>query len=290
MAGSYPDHPSRRMPIDAIGVVGLYGASGNPPPDWASGWTQFTSGQMTDLNDDDNVTVKSQGGGGLRWRNAFIYPELWELDGFFVSHIRSSGTPSFVLQSSTDTTNGVDGSWDSETAVTDSNYQVRNEYRNEIVSAARSNRRGVRFEMSADGGGSVLVAVHLYGTIASGQTPDRLLVIDNGSGTEFGTPIDYGDIPRGSADEDIEIKLRNNSSTLSASSVQVTAEALYQSMASWFQFTESGGAGPTATLALASSISASSDSPVITVRRDTPDSSALSLHEGRIYANVGSWA
>lgn len=122
--------------------------------------------------------------------------------------------------------------------------------------------------------------------MAAGETSDRLLWVDNATGPEFGLPIDYGDIPRGSA-EDTEVLLRNNSGSLRAASVQVTAEALYLDSGSWYTLKEPGGSFQ-ATLPLSGSIGPGSDSSVLTLRRIVPDEETLGLQAGRLLASVGS--
>ncbi len=140
---------------------------------------------------------------------------------------------------------------------------------------------------TTDGGGYGVLCWHVYGEISASETPDRLLYIDNATALEFKKPKDYGDVARGSA-ETYAMKLRNNSASLTASTVQLIAEALFQGSGAWYDFDE--GSGFTATLSLASSIANGADSPVITVRRITPDAEALGLHEGRLQVSVGSWA
>jgi hypothetical protein len=279
-AGSYPDAPSRIMPIDANGTIGLYSPSN--PVNWHTSFTVFSNAQMQNLNDENDGSVVAGGGGGNDINLGFIFPELWEIDG----HMYRSRRSNFTFQHSGDATNLGDGTWNSEAAVTGTAFNVRPDYRDDVVSVALSNKRAVRFNSTADGGGYQVESTHLYGTIAAGETPDRLLWFDDGTDLEFAKPLDYGDIPRGSA-SDYVTYLKNNSASLAAGSVQVTAEALYLTMGSWFTFSEGGAFS--ATLALASSIGAAANSPNITVRRIVPDAAALGLYRGRVYANTGSW-
>lgn len=274
MAGSYPDAPSRRMAWDDDGTIAMWGTLSS-----YVGLTAFTSPQMQDLNDEDDVLVLSTS--GERYI-VYLFPELREFDGFFWRQHFFSVTP----QKSTNTTNGVDGTWTNLTSLTNTGADVRPDYRNVIQSYAESGIRGFRHAASTSGGFHGMKASHIYGEIAPGQTPDRLLFVDTGTNLEFNLPIDYGDTPRGSA-TDRTFKLRNNSGSLTASTIQITAESLYLSSGNWFTFSE-GGAFQ-ATLALASSIGSGADSPTITARRDIPDSETLSLHAARFQVSVGSW-
>lgn len=286
MAGSYPNVPSRRMAWDADGCVSLYWSA-------TTAAVELNASEQVEFNDEDYVKISP-------WPTladfyvGVIFPELREIDGYvFVGDGNGTTSSTALVEGSGDTTNGRDGLWSTIAA---SYSWTKNgdltSYRTDIQTAAVSNQRGIRLNWDSwdQTGPSVdePVLLHLYGTIATGETPDRLLWVDNATGSEFGLPIDYGDIPRGSA-EDTEVKLRNNSGTLTASSVQVTAEALYLASGSWYTFKEAGGSFQ-ATLPLASSIGAGADSPVLTVRRITPDAETLGLHAGRAFASVGSWS
>ena len=281
MAGSYPDAPSRRMAHDDDGTIWL-------ELNYTTGGVvqELTAADREEANDERTTSVTGLTGGTESI--AVIFPELRELDGAFGK--MDLGTANRLL-SSGDTTNGFDGTWTERIASpwANSSGTVSPGYREQITSLAVSNVRGVRMERLS--GSNQFLALHLYGEIAAGETPDRLLFFDNDDDLEFSKPQDYGDRPRGSA-VDHQIYLRNNSATLAANSVQVTAEALFnetatKEAANWFTFSEGGAFS--ATLALASSISAAADSPVITVRLVIPDTGSLGLHAPRVYANTGSW-
>lgn len=270
------------MAWDADGTVAGYRStvSGGAPI------TEYSGAQKVELNDEeDDANPPSSGSASSESDIIFVFPELREFDGLFWGQNADRAT---TVETSGDTTNGIDGTWAQRTADYTS-FTVYDHYRDEIVSYAVNNVRGLRCHYDNIGGGSTHQrAFHIYGEISAGETPDRLLWVDNSTGSEFGLPIDYGDIPRGSA-EDTEVKLRNNSGSLTAASVQLTAEDLSYGSGSWYSFKEAGGSFQS-TLPLASSIGAGSDSPVITVRRVTPDAATLGLHAARAYAAVGSWS
>lgn len=281
MAGSYPDAPSRRMAWDADGSIYLYREATSVP------MTEPAASTRVELNDEDSTSVHSLFN-NVRREYVIIFPELREIDGAYAGG--GATYPDFGFDVSADTTNGIDGSWTTGIASSTSGVfqpgAPYTYYRSAIRSMALSNKRAI-MAVSADGNDGRMDAFHVYGEIAAGETPDRLLWIDNTTGLEFNLPIDYGDIPRGSA-EDRELKLKNNSATLTAASVQITAEALYLNSGAWYTFSE-GGAFQS-TLALAASIGAGASTSTITIRRDTPDSETLGLHTARAYVNVGSWS
>lgn len=292
-AGSYANVPSRRMAYDADDsvVAGLHSdttaqSDGVPVPE---AYTEHTVGNVQAMNDEEVASVLSGSANTtLIW--GILFPELREIDGYFWNWTTNDLAQDWLYESA-DTTNLRDGSWSAVGSQVRNTSTTLEAYRTSITSAALSSRRAIVAHLRHAGGvGDTLISYrfHVYGEISSGETPDRLLWVDNGTGSEFGLPIDYGDVPRGSARE-YEVKLRNNSSSLQANSVQVTAEDLYGGSGSWYTFKEAGGSF-SSTLSLASAISSSSDSPVITIRQNIPDSAVAQLHAARAYVSVGSWS
>ena len=281
-AGSYADVPSRRMATDADGsVVAYYSSTAYSDP------VEYSGGVITNMNGEADTIGPDFNQFGL----LFIFAELREVDGAF---LWADSATTRRLVTSGDTTNGVDGTWTQRFADMPSAYESptfdRTKYRTNIDSMAVSNVRGLRCEGPfgdfAGGDTDLLHHFHIYGEIAAGETPDRLLWIDNDDDLEFSKPQDYGDVPRGSAEDHVTY-LKNNSASLSANSVQVTAEALSFGAGSWYTFDD--GTGFSATKSLASSIGNGANSPDITIRRIIPDAEDLGLYAARAYASVGSW-
>lgn len=277
-AGSYPDAPARRMAYDADGTVVVGRQSNN---------VLFEPSQaVLDLWNAEDPTGAQTGeaGKGMIW----IFPELREFDGI-VQGRRRAGLAN-VVESSGDTTNGLDGTFTQRHAGITDNLQLwRPEYRTTITSLAVSNVRGAWLNTNYDGISTQnkrLEHCHIYGEISAGETPDRLLWFDNDTSLEFAKPQDYGDVPRGSAEDHVTF-LKNNSVTLTANTVQVTAEDLYLAMAAWLTFDD--GTGFSATKALAAAIGPAANSPNITIRRIIPDAEVLGLHAARAFVSVGSW-
>lgn len=284
MAGSYADVPSRRMAWDDDGTVAHYSRAN------ARVLTEMSAAQRTELNDEDNTLSGLPGGIGGNQDGYFgwIFPELREFDGSFIAYNAATDHGTRTLQTSGDTTNGIDGTWTTRDAdYAQSGLTYPDTYRTAIQSFAVSNVRGVRHTITLNGGGtSNARTYHLYGEISPGETPDRLLWFDNDTDLEFSKPQDYGDAPRGSA-EDHVVYLKNNSASLSANTVQITAEDLYLGSGAWYTFDD--GTGFAATKQLASAIGSAANSPDVTIRCIRPDAATLGLHSARAYANVGSW-
>lgn len=290
MAGSYPNVPSRRFGLDSDGsVLVKFG------PDTTSRAIIEASATHRDNITDEEGGVAFDAGGftglshGGRIMYAWVFPELREIDGVFIA--RQDGLGLTALEHSANTTNGSGGTWVTEIADLTDHGTVRPTYRSSITSTAASSKRGLRctylFNGGLSGSAQGLQAFHVYGEIAPGQTPDRLLFIDEATGLEFTASYDYGDIPRGGS-EDITWRFRNNSASLTATTIQYTAEDLYLGSGGWYTHTLPGGSTYQATRQVAS-LTPATTSGLITTRRVTPGNEDLGTHAGRIYLNVDTW-
>ncbi len=278
MAGSYPDVPSRRMAYDDDGTVVIqWPTSGS----LAEPSTALSEADQNTLNDESSSDL-FEGGGGNQHRFGFLFPELREWDGAMYFDVNGTGS----WDRSGDTTSGVDGTFTAQ-SVTNATSTVPG-YRNTITSIALSNIRCVRYLTGSSGSGWRIQTIHLYGEISAGETPDRLLWIDEITGLEFTLPIDYGDIPRGSA-RDRELRLKNNSGSLTANTLQITAEDLTGGSGGWYTYDVAGG-GFVSTNSDISSLGSGASSGLITVRQIIPDAATLGLHAARTYVNVASWS
>lgn len=284
MAGSYPNVPSRRMATDDDGTIGM-----RRRVDGTTVQTEFNETLMDIMNDESETAWQNfQNNQAQRWQT-LIFPELRELDGMFYSYTGVGN--GWQYESSGDTTNGFDGTWTQRIAdVPDFTVTAIN-YRTGITSLAVSNVRSTR--LRTGGTGSQLsdqfhVSLHTYGEISAGETPDRLLWVDEITGLEFVLPIDYGDAPRGSA-RDRGLRLKNNSGTLTANTLQITAEDLHGGSGAWYTYDVAGG-GFVATNSDIASLGAGANSALITIRQIIPDAAGLGLQAARSYVNVSSWS
>lgn len=281
--GFYPTAPSRRMAWHEDGTVCLYVTDNSPG-------SEISDVNMESLND--------EGGSNLRIisENAFgfiinIFPELREFDGYFIAK-HSGGDGGFgPLTTSGDTTNGIDGSWTQRSANILDPSVVRPNYRTDITSFAVANVRGVRSYKNSNTGGDddFMQSIHIYGEISPGETPDRLLFIDELTSLEFTLPKDYEEAPRGSS-EDFDWRLKNNSTVAgnnkTINTIQWTAKTGFLLSAAWYTFSV-GGDAFAATKSL-TSLAPEASSVVLTTRRIIPQDEVTSLHAARIEATVGS--
>lgn len=280
MAGSYDDAPSRRMAYDLDGTVVLRYDTGAA--------TELSASIVTELNDEDNVKAFGIGSNDAAWV-AFVFPELREIDGIFTAVYKATFASSFgAVQTSPDTTNGIDGTWTTRIADITDYESCYDNFRDEIVSMAVPGIKGVRvrFAQSADTSAGAM-AIHLYGPISPAETPDRMLFLDTGSDPAdevFTKPLDFGDVPRGQTTTG-EFKIKNNSGSLTINTIQVTAEALYLNAGGWFEFGDDqvnyqgtfavGNLGPGAT-------------KLIYYKQIIPDGETLGVQTGRVKVSHAS--
>ncbi len=278
----YDEAPSRRMAWDADGTVltsrkELSGVLGNEG-----------ASNMAELNDEDNTMVTPvsghDGNSNFYWTHTF--PELREFDGIFVGGDLSNASEPKSMASSGDTTNGADGTWTQRIADMDNHGSVYDKFRNNIVSQAVQSVKGVRVEwrVGNTANGKVM-AIHLYGKISPGETPDRIIFLDTeNSDAEFTKVLDFGDKPRGQTTTRT-FKIKNNSSTKTINTIQITAEDLYLNAGDWYAFGDDGvvyqathdvgNLGPGVT-------------ELVHLKQIIPDAETLGLQIGRILVSHAS--
>lgn len=290
MAGLYPDAPSRRMAYDADGTLVFnsdyidQGLTRITAP-----WNEELGGVPAIANAEDPVTnAWQQGGGGNQISVGFIFPELREIDGIYGARLGGAGGGStWNLYSSGNSTNLGNGTW-STLVNNGAGIGPLTNYRDDILSLAASNVRCLDLDSGADGSGYAIRMLHVYGEISPGETPDRLLFIDEGTGLEFTIPEDWAEVPRGGS-EDRTWRIKNNSASLTANTIQYTTEDLYLGSGAWYTHTLPGGATYQATQQVAS-LAAATTTGLITTRRITPAGEDIGLHSARTYLNVASWS
>lgn len=281
MAGLYPDVPGPRLAYDRDGTVGLNTNSG-----FTAVAGQLTSTQLRALNDETITTVVA--GGGL----CLIFPELRDIVGVYLDHgEQSSGsTPGMSpLYWSPDTTNGIDGTWTSLGAQGDGFFTASpTRMRNNIKPLAQPGVRGLRVAQSGGGATITYRIWHVYGSPSDPNDCLRLWhpSLDQEVG---GSHFDWADFRRLSSD-DRQFRVKNNSDTLTASTITVSAEAptdTTPSVAAQHLFSADGtnfGAS-----VVIPSLAPGALSDPITLRRVTPSNAFLSLWWARVAAVAGVW-
>lgn len=243
MAGAFPDSPSRRMAYDADGSVSLEsGVTEAEPSPGGHGSDPYVAANGVNGNDETQTDFADHNVPGTA--NGYliccvIFPEPRELDGMYVQIANFEG--GHWVYYSTNTTNGIDGSW-TTTGVTMLTDVGLAEYRNNITSLAFPGVRAIKTLQGVTGtaGTTRMRRLHLYGTISPGETPDRILFLDTlNADAVFTKVLDFGDVPRGQT-QTRTFKIKNNSSSLTINTIQVTAEDLFLNAGDWYTFGDDG--------------------------------------------------
>lgn len=225
---------------------------------------QLTQANLEDLNNESgNVNITSS-------EVVIIFPEHRDLDAIWLN---GSSTQTVSVLISSDSTNGMDGTWVSGPSVPivpDSGNPLGSGWRSSIASSTAFDIKAVKFTVNN------LRNVHLYGEIVPGYNPQRI---------EFWHPtedqkqppnwFDWGNTPRQSTDQ-VSFRLRNMSPFLMANDVVVSLDALTDTSPSvedqhflsldTIRWSASVDAGD---------IAADSLSPVVHLRRVTPSNAQL---------------
>lgn len=215
MAGIYDSVKGTRMAWDTD-CQGFYYLDGAGSP------TNMSAGEMNDCNNEDDVTVLSLGSSPTEWSFGVVFPELRNLEAYFVSVNGAGDLDNF--ETSINTTDGMDGTWVSrDTTPNGGNITgvVIPDYRTGSATAAYSGIKGVRWH-KASGVGRDLIAIHLYGKIAA-TSSKRLEFWDPYNNEPLDpTRLDFGAVAHRSS-QDVIFRIKNMSDTDPAYSVQVHA-------------------------------------------------------------------
>jgi hypothetical protein len=286
MAGFYPDAPAPRMAYDLDGTVG-FTLSGSTPSVMSQ--TTLNNGNLDNsgvwLTDSANYT-----------RIGLIFPQLRDVVGF-VALIRNE---TINFETSTNTTNGSDGTWSSAGSYASGSLVDIIGYKDRLRTVQTVNWTGikaVRFFHSGSTFGNVDDAgrFHLYGNIVSGETVDRLRIwhptldepLDDNTSADA-SHLDWADVVRGTT-ADKTFRVKNNSATLTANSVNITTNVLHEAsptIASQITYSSGGSFASSVNLG---NLAPGAISSLVTVRRNTPTNAQLSVWWWRTQASAGSW-
>lgn len=269
--------------------------------DTANGITTLSSGQMQELNDEDNGTYSWLSGSftGTE-RLAFIFPELRDVVGYFVS-MATTGTSTVIraLEYSVDTTNGVDGTWVNIANPWVNAGSVPNPaYRTSIQAISALGVKGIRFSIDRNNVSTAVIgALHLYGNISAGQTPDRLRIWRP---TDHGTPdaeisaghLDWSDSAQASSATK-KFRVKNNSATLTANNIIISNQVLTDGSPSigddfLYKWATDPDSAYATTLNIGN-LAPGAISADIVVRRTTPSGAQLGAFAVVMAATATSW-
>lgn len=289
MAGLYPDVPSHRIAYDRDGSVGVRIDNGVA--------SQLLASVLTIMNNESTNEALRTDAQATGPDIALLFSEKHDLRGYFVALV-SNGDFNAVasnLRVSTDTTNGVDGTWTTITSGDLPNQglgQVTPLYRSQINALNSNGIKGIKFK--APNGGlnnfrSVAV-FHVYGALTSGQGPNRLRFWHPTNAAEVGGAyFDWGDTPRNAL---ITRSFRiHNPSARTAHGIVLTREALTSGSPDLVSEHDFSLDGSTFSTSLnIGDLAPGATSAVITLRRNVASNSPLSVWAARLVASASSWS
>lgn len=254
MAGPYPDPPSYRMA-------------------WHEDGTQIINmANMTVLSQANLQTLNREAGNVnvIGDQICIVFPEFRDLDALWLN---GSNTQTVTTYVSTNTTNGIDGTWTTGPTVTitpDAGNPLGAGWRTSIASYTALSISAIKFQAAN------LRNIHIYGELSPDETTKRIELwhpsVDMKQPPNW---FDWGNTPRGSSGQ-TSFRLKNMSPSQTANDVLVTMQALTDTTPSvpaqhllsldglhWGATVDAGDIAPTAM------------SPVIHLRRVTPSNAVL---------------
>lgn len=225
----YAEVAEHRMPYDVDGTeVGFRSQDGIDSISQIIGnglasWLDSSSkGNLNKENRAQTWHVGDYRMGGVFW---YFFPELREVNkvGFQWNSTNNCTFSTQTIQGSADTTNGVDGTWETGIYTMPTPNTDMDHWRNKIFTVSFSGpvkalRIGFR-ETSPQFNYLGLCGIHLYGRKASGQQLDDVVTTD-ASGVELTSLMDFGNQPEGTT-EIQSFKIKNISSSKIATNVNV---------------------------------------------------------------------
>lgn len=293
--GLYRDPPNRRMAYDEDGSLSL-----RVNPDGSI--TQLSNAQARDQNTEAYVSTygyDSIGQAGPYF--TLVFPELRDVSHSWGNLNGNASYPvssdSGTYQSSTNTTNGLDGTWTNLSPYTHLYEATNPAFRTGMVAVGSSGSKGFRFKGRT---ASIYAGVgycqwHVYGNKSAGQTPHRIDFCDSG-GSELLIDFDYGDQPRSSDriwspsttyNQSSALYLKNRSSTKQATSVDVTFEVITSDFSNFE--TVSKDNITFGTIASYATINPLAIVGPIYVKHSPTVAATLGLKVGRLQVTVGTW-
>ena len=277
----YSALPDRRIPYDNDGSVTGEGTYFSGIYYWPSNAVNL-EWQDDDLAWSNGLAVDP---GPIAWW--CFFPEQREITGIWMIARQDLGGYGYFPspQGSNDSTNGLDGSWETASLPSGAN-SLSNVYswRSNIKPVSFTGpKRVFRAECGSTSRTWYVVAVHLYGEKGAGQTPDDIIYInhDDTPGVEFTAPEDFGDQPLATTVVR-QFRIKNVSGSKTANTINM------QCNDSDFAISEDG-VNWVVTINIAS-LSAGAESATLYIRSTTPAVGAgIGPRFSRIVTTVASY-
>jgi hypothetical protein len=287
------------MALDADGTIGAFvnGLNGSI--------TQLTLAQMQALNDENMTTsypwTTATTYGSNPHYLAMIFPENRDIAGVFVhtggadATMMNQATP--AIEVSTNTTNGVDGTW---TVLTSDYTLIKHagssalSWRTGIPALSASGVKAVRYKAYrtiANGTSMTMIAFHLYGSPSAGQNTRKFALwhptLDQKLGANH---LDWGDASRNSGETRM-FRVKNLTPDMKATGFQFSYEALTDATPTQVgQHSLSLDGSTYSSTVSIGELAPGAISPVIYARRVTASTAALGVWALRLKASATGWA
>jgi len=286
MAGNYMDAPATRIAYDRDGSIGaFFSASGV--------LDQLTASELRALNSEaeTGVALASQS------RVAIVFPAPMDIAAVFFATNLNSSTALWSLETSKDTTTGIDGTWTTHQSGLQllkdvkPNYRIFSQLLLTIPGSDSQGIRGVRMSNTSQLT-STIRAFHIYADVSALATIDRLAfwhpTLDEEMEPAY---LDWGNVPRGSS-ADRSFRIKNMSADLTANDVVVYTEALTPgtpSVAGMHTISDNGGSTFLNSITVPEILPGEISDELI-VRRVVPTNAQVSVWSARIAADVTNWS
>ena len=254
--------------------------------------TNLTSTEIANVCDWSTSGVDPGSNGGI----AMIFPEKRDLSAVTVSTSQGGGAlnMAFQIETSVNTTNGIDGTWVTGPTVSDANARtpISGPYgRTGLVTVSVNGIRGVRVK-GYSGNSYGAMSIHVYGVTSGSQAGvDRLAFWHPTLDQELtGAYLDWGDVKRNTT-ETRQFRVKNLSTTKTANSPRVAMESLTDTTptvvgqhqisidnSTWVSQYTFGNLAPGAITG------------IVYVKRTTPLTATLSVWNMRLFAESTSWS
>lgn len=287
MAGFYMDAPNDRVAWDRDGSLLTLVNTANAV-------TPLPASSRRTLNSEDTSVVALDRDANIQIV-AVVFPEPMDCTSIFVA---SPYNVTWMVETSKDTTNGLDGTWtyQEKTAIPVStvapSYRIRANLWDLLPNSFSSDLRGIRlrraFSSYVTGD---LYAFHIYGRPSPAASRDRLAFWSPTTDAKL-TPsyFDWGNVPVSSA-ADRSFRIKNLSTDLRAADIDLYVEALTPgtpTVAGMHTISMDGGATFLSSQNLPA-LEPGAISDVLILRRTVPDNAQTSTWSARVAADVNLW-
>lgn len=250
----------------------------------------LTTPNLVTLNDESVSSLSLPGGGNSNYVGV-VFPQVRDITGVLYS---ASPHDTSEVQTSTDTTNGQDGTWTSRGNASRINHSTSNGNQGTITQGALRSPtavswagvKGVRLLVTT-GFGKFAQVLHVYGDPVS---TDRLRLWHPTLDQEVGGAyFDWGDVIRNGVALTRTFRVKNGRA-LQGNSILLSMEALTDGSPTTVSQHAFAPDGVTFTSTLnIGALAAGAISSVVTLRRITPTNAPLGAWMARINAVAASW-